>query len=201
MFEGFNRTEIETSGTTINLVHGGSGDPVLLLHGYPQNHVMWHKVAPRWPSDFRGGRPGPPGLRRQRQASVRRRPRGLLQAHDGTGPGRGDGLARLRLIPRRRPRQGRSGRPPHGPRPPRARTDLHLARRRPLPGGLREHGRVALLRLVPLAPDAPAVSTPRDHDRQQREAVPGLPSGAMGSRGGRDNPGGIRRVPALLLEP
>ena len=45
MFEGFDRTEIETFGTTINLVHGGDGPPVLLLHGYPQTHVMWHKVA------------------------------------------------------------------------------------------------------------------------------------------------------------
>jgi len=45
MFEGFDRTEIETSGTTINLVHGGDGPPVLLLHGYPQTHVMWHKIA------------------------------------------------------------------------------------------------------------------------------------------------------------
>ena len=45
MFEEFDRTEIETSGTTINLVHGGDGPPVLLLHGYPQTHVMWHKVA------------------------------------------------------------------------------------------------------------------------------------------------------------
>ncbi len=46
MFPGFVRTCIETSGTTINLVHGGDGPPVLLLHGYPQTHVMWHKVAP-----------------------------------------------------------------------------------------------------------------------------------------------------------
>ena len=45
MFEEFDRIEIETSGTTINLVHGGDGPPVLLLHGYPQTHVMWHKVA------------------------------------------------------------------------------------------------------------------------------------------------------------
>ena len=46
MFEGFKRTQIATDGTTINLVHGGSGPPVLLLHGYPQTHVEWHKVAP-----------------------------------------------------------------------------------------------------------------------------------------------------------
>ncbi len=46
MFEGFTRARIETSETVINLVHGGSGSPVLLLHGYPQTHAMWHKVAP-----------------------------------------------------------------------------------------------------------------------------------------------------------
>ena len=52
MFDGFTRTQIATSGTTINLVHGGDGEPVLLLHGYPQNHVMWHKVAPRLAERF-----------------------------------------------------------------------------------------------------------------------------------------------------
>ncbi|CAI8013938.1 Haloacetate dehalogenase H-1, partial [Geodia barretti] len=46
VFEGFNSTQIETSETVINLKHGGSGPPVLLLHGYPQTHVMWHMVAP-----------------------------------------------------------------------------------------------------------------------------------------------------------
>ena len=46
MFEGFTETRIETSSATINLVTGGAGPPLLLLHGYPQNHVMWHKAAP-----------------------------------------------------------------------------------------------------------------------------------------------------------
>ena len=46
MFEDFTSAQIETSETVINLVYGGSGDPVLLLHGYPQTHVMWHKFAP-----------------------------------------------------------------------------------------------------------------------------------------------------------
>ena len=46
MFEGFTRDRIETSSVTINLVRGGEGPPLLLLHGYPQSHVMWHKVAP-----------------------------------------------------------------------------------------------------------------------------------------------------------
>ncbi len=47
MFEGFTKTRISANGVTINLVCGGSGPPVLLLHGYPQTHVEWHKIAPK----------------------------------------------------------------------------------------------------------------------------------------------------------
>lgn len=46
MFEGFASELITTKTTSINLVRGGKGYPVLLLHGYPQTHVEWHKVAP-----------------------------------------------------------------------------------------------------------------------------------------------------------
>src|SRR5262245_39288453 len=52
MFEGFEQTTIKTSNATIHLVKGGRGAPVLLLHGYPQTHVMWHKIAPRLAQDF-----------------------------------------------------------------------------------------------------------------------------------------------------
>ena len=31
---------------SINGVIGGSGPPLLLLHGYPQSHLIWHRVAP-----------------------------------------------------------------------------------------------------------------------------------------------------------
>ena len=50
--DGFSRADIATSGATIAVVHGGSGPPLLLLHGYPQTHVMWHKVAPVLMRDF-----------------------------------------------------------------------------------------------------------------------------------------------------
>jgi haloacetate dehalogenase len=46
MFDGFTGEQIKTQETTINLVRGGCGYPVLLLHGYPQTHVCWHRVAP-----------------------------------------------------------------------------------------------------------------------------------------------------------
>ena len=46
MFEGFEQHRVEANGVEINLVRGGEGPPVLLLHGYPQTHAMWHGVAP-----------------------------------------------------------------------------------------------------------------------------------------------------------
>ena len=51
-FPGFTQKRVKTSGATINLTMGGSGSPVLLLHGYPQTHVMWHKVAPQLARDY-----------------------------------------------------------------------------------------------------------------------------------------------------
>ena len=47
MFEGFATADIDLPGCRIHVRHGGSGPPLLLLHGYPQTHVEWHKVAPQ----------------------------------------------------------------------------------------------------------------------------------------------------------
>jgi haloacetate dehalogenase len=52
LFPGFAERKIRTSGATINLVLGGEGPPLLLLHGYPQTHAMWHKVAPQLARDY-----------------------------------------------------------------------------------------------------------------------------------------------------
>src|SRR5438067_4155560 len=52
MFEGFGVALIETGEATLRVRHGGSGPPLLLLHGHPQTHVMWHKVAPRLAENF-----------------------------------------------------------------------------------------------------------------------------------------------------
>jgi haloacetate dehalogenase len=52
MFDGFTAERVRTSGPAIHLVRGGHGPPVLLLHGYPETHVMWHEVAPRLAGEF-----------------------------------------------------------------------------------------------------------------------------------------------------
>lgn len=51
-FPGFEEHRLDVTGATINLRKGGKGPPLLLLHGYPQTHVMWHKVAPRLAEHF-----------------------------------------------------------------------------------------------------------------------------------------------------
>lgn len=52
MFEGFKLSMLDTGEAVIRVRHGGSGPPLLLLHGHPQNHVMWHKIAPRLAEEF-----------------------------------------------------------------------------------------------------------------------------------------------------
>ena len=44
--DSFENRRIDVREGVINLVVGGSGPPLLLLHGYPQTHIMWHLVAP-----------------------------------------------------------------------------------------------------------------------------------------------------------
>ncbi len=52
MFEGFELAMIDTGAAVIRVRHGGSGPPLLLLHGHPQTHLIWHRVAPRLARDF-----------------------------------------------------------------------------------------------------------------------------------------------------
>jgi haloacetate dehalogenase len=52
LFDGFTLERIDTGEAEIRVRHGGSGPPLLLLHGHPQTHVMWHLVAPRLAREF-----------------------------------------------------------------------------------------------------------------------------------------------------
>jgi haloacetate dehalogenase len=46
MFEGFTLEMVELPEATLRVRHGGSGFPILLLHGHPRTHATWHRVAP-----------------------------------------------------------------------------------------------------------------------------------------------------------
>ena len=46
LFEGFEARDVPTTRGTVHAMVGGSGSPLLLLHGYPQSHLMWHAAAP-----------------------------------------------------------------------------------------------------------------------------------------------------------
>jgi len=52
VFEGFKLSFIDTGEAVIRVRHGCSGPPLLLLHGHPQTHAMWYKIAPRLAEDF-----------------------------------------------------------------------------------------------------------------------------------------------------
>jgi haloacetate dehalogenase len=52
MFDDFTLEYVRTPEITTRVRHGGSGPPLLLLHGHPQTHVMWHLVAPRLAREF-----------------------------------------------------------------------------------------------------------------------------------------------------
>lgn len=52
LFPGFKARKVRTSGATIHAISGGRGPAVLLLHGYPETHAMWHKVAPALARDY-----------------------------------------------------------------------------------------------------------------------------------------------------
>ena len=47
LLPGFDVRDVETSGARVHLALAGDGPPVLLLHGHPQTHLTWYRVAPR----------------------------------------------------------------------------------------------------------------------------------------------------------
>src|SRR3954468_17591953 len=52
LFDGFETSDVETPRGRVHVRIAGSGPPLLLLHGYPETHLMWHGVAPRMAERF-----------------------------------------------------------------------------------------------------------------------------------------------------
>lgn len=48
----FEQVRVKTREADIHLLHAGAGQPLLLLHGYPQTHAIWHLVAPQLAQHF-----------------------------------------------------------------------------------------------------------------------------------------------------
>ena len=51
-FPGFEQRRVTAGDIAFNVRIGGSGSPLLLLHGFPQTHVVWHKIAPELANHF-----------------------------------------------------------------------------------------------------------------------------------------------------
>jgi haloacetate dehalogenase len=49
---GARQTIIQTETAKINTITLGKGEPLLLLHGYPQTYMMWNKIAPLLAQNF-----------------------------------------------------------------------------------------------------------------------------------------------------
>ena len=70
MFPGFETRKIQTAGATIHTLLGGSGPPLLLLHGYPQTHVSQHKIGRQLASGSRSGLQADAGYERSRRPLI-----------------------------------------------------------------------------------------------------------------------------------
>src|SRR2546430_9275576 len=121
LYPGFASHWIDTSVERIFARSGGEGPPLLLLHGYPQTNVMWHRVAPALAARFRliiadlpgyGWSDAPPADAAHAPYTKRAMASAMIEAMEALG------YARFRLArhDRRGPRPYRLA--PHPPRRP-----------------------------------------------------------------------------------
>jgi haloacetate dehalogenase len=95
--EGFTRTRIALSEVALSVQEGGEGPPLVLLHGFPQNHMCWAHVAPALARHFRvivpdlrgyGDSDAPPDDAEHRVYSKRRMALDIVELADQLGIGR-----------------------------------------------------------------------------------------------------------------
>ncbi len=200
-FPGFEQRRIKTSGAEINLVTGGSGPPLLLLHGYPETHLMWRKVAPRLANEFTlvipdlrgyGDSAKPPAGQDNETYSKRALALDQVETMADT---------RFRAVRRRRPRPRRARRPSPSARPCRADRARGVARHRAHTLPLRDdrpEGRDLELALVL---SDPAERFPRAADRLRDRILSAPPAQRPAARAGEARARSVRRISALLQEP
>ena len=121
VFDGFTEHEVPTGRGTVFARVGGSGPPLLLLHGYPQTHLMWHTAAPLLADRYTVVVADLPGYGASFRPVADAGPRRALETGARARPRGGDGRARPRPLRRRGARPGRAGGLPDGARPSRPR--------------------------------------------------------------------------------
>ncbi len=119
-FPGFAHLDVRTRGAVIRLRHGGSGPPLLLVHGNPQNHTCWYRIAARLARALPRHPARPARLRRQLAAGTGARARQLQLSRDGAGPAGDHGPAGLPRVLRGGPRPRGAHHAPHVHGPSRA---------------------------------------------------------------------------------
>lgn len=97
LFPDFTRGRFKTTGADIHYVTAGTGAPLLLLHGYPQTHACWHRLAPQLARDYTvvcpdlrgyGDSSKPPGLPDHANYSKRAMAQDMVELMAGLGFGR-----------------------------------------------------------------------------------------------------------------
>jgi len=90
----FKQQMIPVNGVELNVVTGGSGPPLFLLHGFPQTNVIWHRVAPELARHFSlvmpdlrgyGGSAAPPGDPEHKLYSKREMAKDIIALADHYG--------------------------------------------------------------------------------------------------------------------
>ena len=177
----FSLEHIEVTDGRMRLRRGGSGPPLLLLHGNPQTHAMWNAVAPELAKRFTvicpdlrgyGGSLKPPATDDHAPYAKK----AMAQGH-----GRGDGALRPHALSCRQPRPWRTCGPSSRARLSRARRETRRARHRADDRAFRARRHEVRHRLLPLVLVRPAASVPGRADH----AAPETWFMAHTSRGGR----------------
>ena len=179
MFEGFSHGN--DAGQRTDPQPGARPGPacLLLLHGYPQSHVMWHKVAPRLAAQFTvvapdlrgyGDSDKPPAPDDHEVYCKRTTSATLVELMNALGHERWHVVGHDRGA-----RVAHRMALDHPERIPASRCLDVVASQ----AAFDRHGRQHGLRLVSLEPHAPALPAARDPHRQQHEGVLRLPDGTL----------------------
>jgi pimeloyl-ACP methyl ester carboxylesterase len=201
LFPGFTTRHVATAGARIHCEVGGSGPPLLLLHGYPQTHAMWHRIAPRLAerytvvcSDLRGygDSSKPDGGEGHVAYSKREMAKDQVEA---------DASARLRAIQARRPRSRRARRASVVPRSSAGGRARRGARHLANPVDVRQQRHGLRDRVLPLVLPDPAVRLARAAHRFRSRLLPAQEARRVVVGTWSVRPSRARRIRAVLCRP